>query len=1075
MEVKWNRTMWGICMGIGLPLAASAQFSVSGSLEDWESDGPTWRLSALEAGASYLVFCPQTPPDENAGLLCKIRWKQNLSGSASNFSRLHWLTACMDTLPAAGWTNESSFGTGSFLHLGETGGQDSVRWYGIDPAALGASFDPLAQTQYAAMPEPTEFSIEWQQPPDMDSTWVLIQPWENGVPNGPVHLLAAGPHPIPAGWGFSARYTASHTSDFEVELLEWGPWLADSVAPEVHRHRATGPSSVRWDFSEPLGAWGAVRLLNDSVPLPLAAAGTSLHEVEHLVPGPWPAGSSLAFHVSGFCDLQGNPMNDTTVIIYQTDPMMARAGDLMLTEICADGLEGEEWVEILNTSIHAHRVSDFLWYDGSTETLCELSPIGPWDGMLIPGQRAVILISGDPLLWSVPRLMQPTSPVTLNNGGETLEMLRPDGETMCKVSYHSTWKPSSSSSHFRLQKRHLTACNHAQNWLILEDGEPGTPGTSSPHEHSPLHADSLQLREIFPWNSHEGAVRFSQPLMHDQAFTVRNGIAWSSPNDPYCVHWNLQRAELAPSLELALSPVIGCFSHPASTSIPPVSFHAYRSPQPGEVIITEIAHQPEGHSAPWGTFVEILNVHPADTLEVTGCSLNEQFPNQRMILSPGERSCFWELPLGKESGTVILRNAMGQELDAVEYRSCWHRKRTHSGRGFSLVRVGDSPGYVPVHSWREWDSCPNEHVGCSPGFADAWEAMDPSGEVAAPSLPVPTLCGTYLGKRVLLLEAPTLSFAPNWQPLQLSELGTRAHHVEPLTLWMEVENPQEYACALCPPPQQTSFPAAIHLNEIRSLTLDGAEPFIELANASQHWSTTRDWFWTTDWLAFPDDWAPISPDIEWFLPPYSTVAWSACPQRIESTGAVVGVELPSVWSDFVIQLAHGGSVMDSVRIGRDRWAAWHGSHHSLERISTPPDPPDDWNSALTAKGHSAGEWNSWQTLPVSSPTTFVNVIHPIWHRDASGNIIPITVDVMAPGAGWWSVRCQLRNGLGMEVAAFEGEPRNVGGEGTSRIQWDGQISGCIAAPGTYLLNLHFERHSSTEAHTVTVPVHVAPL
>lgn len=167
--------------------------------------------------------------------------------------------------------------------------------------------------------------------------------------------------------------------------------------------------------------------------------------------------------------------------------------------------------------------------------------------------------------------------------------------------------------------------------------------------------------------------------------------------------------------------------------------------------------------------------------------------------------------------------------------------------------------------------------------------------------------------------------------------------------------------------------------------------------------------------------------------------------------------------------------MDSVRIGRDRWAAWHGSHHSLERISTPPDPPDDWNSALTAKGHSAGEWNSWQTLPVSSPTTFVNVIHPIWHRDASGNIIPITVDVMAPGAGWWSVRCQLRNGLGMEVAAFEGEPRNVGGEGTSRIQWDGQISGCIAAPGTYLLNLHFERHSSTEAHTVTVPVHVAPL
>jgi len=1033
-----------------------------GSVEQWNREGNAWQLNAAEAGSASLILLPAEVMSDSTGFTIRVRWHQAFSGSNSNFTRLHWLldstawfASEIPTIPVESWSVSDDHGPLSFMHLGETGTDDSIRWFSSGPSGLwDAVIAPLNHAHFA---EPFDIELALSQHAGNDTVHItLAHVYEDGSRSAS-EWCAQATHGVPIGIGFSAQFTASNTEAATIEILEYGPHVPDSLRPILQQARWCSGKGLELAFSEPMNA-STGRVVQDAGQdcLPLAWSSSSSRKCFAL-----PAhesGSMLRIHLSEFEDLNGHPLTDTSITIHPVKPF-AEKGDAVIVECMIESILQDEWMELLNTTDRSIDVSQLNVWDGSTNATKALVPGLGWDGVLEPGQRTVVANQWAPWTTESCPLFAAIQPsMTLSNTGETIGLLSSEGNVIDQVTFSNDWWLAQGT--IGLQKMHPTGCTLRHNWMVLGDESEATPGIPSPLEWPVDTAVELVAESAIPLTSGTGMFELNQPLHPDCAPVIKGGWAWGDEQEPESLYWRIDSLTEHSAWSVTAAEVRGCFS--GSPSALTVSLDVAKFPTSGDLIVTEIAHDPQGASAAWGMFVELFNPSETEAIELAGCTVNGVSLRAFSALPPLDRVCV-PVALGRTQGRIEVQNHRGDIVDAVEYSRCWHPERDQSDAGFSLVRLQPRTGRVHPSAWWAWATSEETATGCSPGQADLAESQVPIPPAAAA-----IACGKRSDGWIVSFTAP-VQLSPPWVP------------IDPLdSKGMEWTNSTEMLApfdTLCPAANLALDADGVGLNEVRKWESGGAEPFIELANPQTAWASTEKLVWTTATVPFPDDWAPVSEEVHWFIPPRTTLAFAECPSRITLDGRrALPAELPSLWGSVHLQLAENGNARDAFIVESDMEAPWHTERNSFEKTTWNASFDDAvWSTSASAGGHTAGSWNSWQLQPDGNLNNdLLHVIQPTGLISPSGNIVPIAFQINAPNEAAWEVQWTIENSMGTVIADSGKTPVLVDSERPIVCQWDGTAGGAYAAHGAYLLSVELNSLQSQGQLRAQAPVFVCP-
>lgn len=1030
--------------------AGQAVMEVISGGDDWQATGAGWTLNAAEAGTAALVLFPVQAINDSTGLSCRLNWRQEFSGSSANFTRLHWLlepdewthSDSLATLPVTGSAAMPSDADLTFLHIGESGSNDSIRWW-------AQSFDGLwdsavVQPRYGGFAHGLFLELEWQQPPGVDTARLTVRTVYDDHSTSSAASMAVLPHHVPVGIGFSATFTSSNTAGASFEILQFEPHQIDTVSPVVTAATFESGTACTVKFSEPLRAHiGTVQPMNSIPSTPWALSEPTRNEIQFLEASTWDPGTSRTLQLNGFLDAAGNALADTVIEVHR--PInQARPRSLVISEFVAQAPCMEDWVELVNLDSAAVDIRSMHWWDGSTNDTGTLLPGMDWNGILLRNERVLLVNRWEPWMGTeLRRIAYPSIPLALHHAGESFGIISAEGTPVDRVEYQSSWWPSGTQIK-HAQRRQLQGCALKENWACGTAVSNLSFGEASPLEWPVDSFFSAVPLASEAWAIGEGRTRFNQPLDDQYPPRVKNGWTWMDASTQ-ALHWRIDTLRENTTWHLDILGVKGCFSrHPEVMAI---ALEAAHFPENGDIIITEIAHDPQGISEAYGTFVELYNPSPDRSVQLDGLAINGVPIDRLGILPPKARICH-NMALPSESGNVRLSNHLGLAIDEVDYSRCWHRDRRKASAGFSLVRLQPVLGRMPANASYAWDSSGDILRGCSYGVQDSTEAKTwPKMDALA------IACGQFEGDTVVAY----VHYSP-----RLSEPTISLHGMD------LVFSPSH----LCPSGSDVVHPNQLVINEFRGGSYAHSEPFLELKNPFETWTSTEGMHWTSASLPFPDDWLPVHESIQWFLPPNGTLAFAECPNRLPGHPLLHTSNMPSLWGPREVLLGSPHALLDSVHIHNDRHAPWHADHHSLERISPHPEP--EWKSSLNVEGHTAGRRNSWATgAEMGFTSQTISVVNDTWSVSASGEVIPVAFDLKAPKEGQWLGQWRIMNALGQTVAASS-MPVGLQGSSAVRCYWDGTSANAISAPGPHLLLVTYSHISNPEQQQAIAVVHVSP-
>lgn len=1078
--------------------------------EDWEFDGSGWQLDAQEAGESWICFCPNDSIGDAEGRSLLFHWSQWFAGSSQNFSRVHlisrppsaWDWANNAPFSVAEWNNDSILSPlipAHFLHLGETGSLDSMRWMLSSEAEIALE---IASNESPIPGGGIEHWMRWEQPANSDSVSI---DWS--APSAPFewqHTLHGSASIRPDCIGFSSRFTASHTTDFRIEVIEVAEHLPDTTPPQFLRFEWLNDHTISLQFDEPLSSELGFGLWNQNDTVFFVTEEYKSNRRIGLIAGDFPIGQPRNLTLHALRDAHDIQLSNPVVEVLRTSSDDMEQHQMQFTEIMFDpsppiGFPEEEWIEIFNRSGYFHAIQDFFLLDGSSETQSTLLPGFNWDGILPPGERMIITGGEVSIAGSAVRQARGIPWPGLNNTGESLAMLGNDGSIADEIHFASDWMPEGNSGGISLQIVDWDACNNKSNWSASLHPLGSTPGTisdiegSSPFEYH----DTMKLLEIVPHSLFEGVMKFNQPLDPRSKLKLSGAhsgqLTFNIDNDS-ALAWRLHSLASADEVSFFVSGVESCAPFAEKGQKWLIQIEAKRFPAFQDLIITEIAHQPMGMTALWGSFVEVTNVHPTDSLELGGMTCNDSSPLGRIILAPGQRHCFRDIDLPNASGLVSIRSADGELIDEVSYSNCWHKQRANEESGRSLVRMSLEGG---AHSSFNWASSLDDR-GCSPGDADPAEVQT----ITNPR-PMPLLCGILNNRWAILFNGAIEYESTVWEPASSNAFGTWAEALETSQLWigpsqfealedsfalMKWSDGMTSIISICPSSAFISdeFVCDFVLNEIQQLKLNGPEPFIEILHTEHQWLNTDLLQWTTTTTPNPADWNLVSPEVRWFIPQNSAVAFSRCPSRWSShEGSIIPADLPSLWGKRELQLARSSTFVDSIHLQPSQESPWSSWNHlrSLERVgelgapfSNCAVPTNHWESSLDARGATPGHPNSWgrQTWPVPETPNPLTIINDTWRSTNDGAVQPVRLLLCPPGQGAWQVQLSVSTATCLPVTSLLNQPAWLPLGECLEVAWEGFARERIPPPGTYWIVGHFFQPETNERRKYFQPIHIMP-
>lgn len=1109
---NWSVIAQGVCLTGCLvsfrEMVAQEEDSVhwKGTLDQWEQSTSLWQLNAPQAGNAWLYACmnPEWIPHDSLGRKARVRWSQSYAGSNNNFSRLHFFTphasdsAALLPIPISNWTaNSDSLAPGSFIHLGTSGTEDPLDWRRVsDPMASGEPFPLIQSIEPGSYSEGMDAWLEWTQLPG-DSLAIITV--ESTLTNGPPLSIFTAVHPFPTCIGISTQFTSSNIDAIEFELEQFSSFIPDTVAPKLEGASWQGDSLVIWHFSEALRP--GIGNISSSIgnPMEIQQNQTASKTVHMPFDTHWIPGIERTFLLRHFADQDGNMLSDTTVEVTWTSPNTANRGDVVLTEIMADPtphayLPACEWVEVLNRSNRTFDIQFWNWWDEGSSEAIPINPRPPWDGLLLPGERFLISGCSTSILNGGALEAHIQGAPAFNDSQDGLGILRNDGMVLDVVHYQQAWWQGDNGG-VSLQILQPGACASPVNWIRSNAMDGCTPGTPSNQERAlGIESDWLVIERIVPTSDARGFIEFNNPLdpLSPVQISPIGSATWHTEDHfPRRLFWNQRISRPDQRVRFQIDRLKQCESDWSAglRFAFKVDFETDKFPKPGDLVISEIAPNPKGSSAVWGEFVEVYNRNDSDAIELGGLQCGEFIIDERIVLQPHERWVVHPGGLPNERGTVTVRNGAGLVLEEVHYSTCWHAHRKNAESGFSLVRI-DIHG--PAQNNENWASS-GQALGASPGETDSnehegsWLDRQPSDVFDGAFLMIgQTSIDTYF-----LFSKPVRLDTTLFRELGQQEPIDWFHYADANRIWaqpywmsipdsiiaMDVHGHIEWLKTGQLDADLNEGETSMHLNEVLDADAFG-EPFIEVENVNASALGTADWFISTETLPFPDDWYPLSPGINWQIPPNQPWAFSSCPSRL-GTPRAIPTSLPSLYGRNQIHLKSPEHVIETVPLNTALHAPWASPRKtSLERIQ--PAANTQWKSSADSSGSTPGAQNSWSVWGTPVQQTglpSLEIIQSTWLAMSHIQQPRSVIFALHPGEEEtvWKAHISILSASGRVIWRLPQSLWIAPNQSPWTGAWDGRNEfGILTAAGNYLLQVIFEDVETGRRIPSVAPVYIAP-
>lgn len=539
-----------------------------------------------------------------------------------------------------------------------------------------------------------------------------------------------------------------------------GPIILDTSPPTVVGVTATADDNVDVQWNEPLN----LTAIGNYDILPSIGVSTAVQDafnpaLVHLTPAiPMSANVPYSLFASSAEDLAGNPASGSSTDFTWTVLVPAQPGDVVMNELMPDpdppvGLPNAEFVELLNTTTDQT-------FDLSGWTITDGSSTGTLPEVQLPPGGIVILAStaNAPLFTGFGTAVEVPSFPSLNNDGDSMELLDANGVVIDAVAYLSAWynDPAKMDGGWTLERKDpFTPCPGANNWAASINGAGGTPGAQN--SNFALLNDTVPpvLAQVFVVDSVTVDLLFNEAM--DQASLLNGAYAI----DPAVAIVNAEvitsdrvRLHLAVELEpgalhtLMVTEVGDC---PGNT-IGAGNTAIFALPEPivaGDVVINEVLYDPRGSGS---DFVELYN-RSQKVLSLAGLQLANGsgsnalvtadpwllLPGGHVALATDPADVLMNYPLGHADrllqaalpsfnngeGAVILLDTGSDTLDRFNYSDDLHFALLQGVDGVSLERVDPDR---PTNDNSNWHSAAADVGFATPGYQNSQYAPAPAAQ-----------------------------------------------------------------------------------------------------------------------------------------------------------------------------------------------------------------------------------------------------------------------------------------------------------------------------------------------------------
>jgi len=545
-----------------------------------------------------------------------------------------------------------------------------------------------------------------------------------------------------------------------------GPIILDTTPPAIVSASITDNLHVDLLFTEPVDQATAENAGNYGlVPFNGVAAaaldGTNPALVHLTLLSPMQNLNTYTLSVSGVQDLAGNAIQNGVASFTYLVFSEAQPGEVVINELMADpdppvGLPNAEWVEVFNaTDDKVFNLAGWKIYAGTTGgTLPNVQ--------LLPGQYMILAgTSNAPLFAQYGNAVGVPSFPALVNGGDAMNLKKPDGTSIDAVTYDVTWYNDAVKANggWTLERRDpYTPCSGRDNWTASVAAMGGTPGAQNSVFAAQLDTAAPALLRAYVIDDHTVDLLFSE--MMDTATLVSGTYAFNPPlsvTGRQVVAQDRIRLLLAAALvpgtihTVTVSAVNDCPGNPIGAQ----RTATFALPEPlakGDVVINEVLYDPRGTGS---DFVELYN-RSQKVISLAGLQLANASGTKKLItadawlLLPGQyvavasdvANVLMNYPLGHAdrmlqaalpsynngSGTVVFLGQAGDTLDLLNYSDAMHFALLKSVDGVSLERVDPDR---PTADISNWHSAAADVNFATPGYQNSQYAPAPAarGEI----------------------------------------------------------------------------------------------------------------------------------------------------------------------------------------------------------------------------------------------------------------------------------------------------------------------------------------------------------
>lgn len=365
---------------------------------------------------------------------------------------------------------------GYFVRIGVDGTADKVELWRSNGASASLVIEgtsPMSVSPTAGIKVVRTTDAEWQLyvDPTGGTDYVLEGTQIDDTYNGGNYF------------GIWSKYSSTRCDKFYYDDITIDPIYVDNAAPEIISTNVISTTQLEIVFNEQVELSTSENNSNYSVdggvgnPIDATRNATDFSKVVLTFINDFPEGVNLTLTINNVEDLNGNAASalTTNFSLYTT-----QLYDVVINEIFADiepqvALPIAEFIELYNTTNVAIDLTGFVIADATGES-------EPFNTYILEANGYVILMDdGDIDLFNAyPNKLGVGGFPSLNNDGDDMKLINPDGAIIHNVNYSINWYNNTvkEAGGWTLEMIDPNnPCQEAENWTASNSPTGGTPGT----------------------------------------------------------------------------------------------------------------------------------------------------------------------------------------------------------------------------------------------------------------------------------------------------------------------------------------------------------------------------------------------------------------------------------------------------------------------------------------------------------------------------------------------------------------------------------------------------------------------